>query len=158
MRAEPLKNLSDIQKIKKCLRRNTRDLALFLLGISCELRIPELLQIRFGDLSLHRPKGYSLKFNNKLIPLSVETVLALRRLQISKNYSNSDFVFTGYRGRHLARQTVFTLSRSWFSILGSSGNYGPESLRKTFGYQAYHAGLLDLTELCRRFGYQRRVV
>ena len=47
---DPIRNDKDIQRIKKSLRSNTRDLLIFTMGINNGLRIGDLLSIRIGQI------------------------------------------------------------------------------------------------------------
>ena len=47
---EPIRNEKDIQRIKKSLQSNLRDLLLFTIGINNGLRIGDILKLKAGDV------------------------------------------------------------------------------------------------------------
>src|SRR5690606_38753556 len=48
---QPIKNKRDIERMKRALRGNPRDLLLFIVGINSSLRISDLLTLKVGDVS-----------------------------------------------------------------------------------------------------------
>jgi integrase len=51
IKVDPIKNLKDIKSIKKLLKDNPRDLALFTLGINTNLRASDLVNITVKQVS-----------------------------------------------------------------------------------------------------------
>src|SRR5690606_13457647 len=48
---QPIKNKRDIDRMKRALRGNPRDLLLFIIGINSSLRISDILALKVGDVS-----------------------------------------------------------------------------------------------------------
>ena len=141
---EPIKQISDIKKIKKLLADNPRDYCLFVLGINTNLRASDLLNIRIeqveglktGDeLVLTESKtGKNRRITlNKAVVKSVGGLLASKK---QKGYKRSDYLFMGQRG-HMALSvpSLSRLVKSWCAAINLKGNYASHSLRKTWGYQ-----------------------
>ncbi len=135
MKVEPIKELKDIESIRKKLKDKPRDLCFFNLGINTNLRASDMLQItadmvrdiKAGDeIELREKKTKKIRritLNKKVID-SIQILL--------KNRLDNDPLFTGQRGRCTV-SWFRKLIKDWCKDL--KGNYGCHSLRKTFGYQ-----------------------
>jgi integrase len=140
-RVEPIRKLKDIRSIKKILKDNPRDFALFTIGINTNLRASDLCRITVGmvrelkmgdELVLHEKKtGKERRIN-----LNVECVKAIENLIRSFKNPRSDGsqLFSGRQG-DIKTTGVNYLVKKWCRMINLKGRYGSHSLRKTFGYQ-----------------------
>lgn len=160
---EPIKEISDIQNIKKLLAGNPRDYCLFVLGINTNLRASDLLSIRVEQV-----KG--LKVGNELplkeiktgksrrITLNKAVVMAIEGLLTSK-MCKGDYLFEGQRGR-LTVPSLSRMVKGWCKAINLKGNYASHSLRKTWGYQQrvkFGVGLPELM-VCFNHSNQRQTL
>ncbi len=138
---EPIREIKDIKLIKKLLRGNPRDLALFVVGTNTNLRASDLCRITVGmvkdlkvsdKLILHEKKtGKERRIN--LNQDCVKTIQTL--INSSKSPRNDDTQL--FRGRQGKIDTIGVnyLVKKWCRMINLGGKYGSHTLRKTFGYQ-----------------------
>lgn len=138
IRVDPIKNLKDIQAIKKILKDKPRDYCLFTLGINTNLRASDLLSITYDQVA-GVSVGHDLVLKEKKtgkarrITLNKASVEAIEQLLNSTEYAPGDFLFKGQRGV-LIVPSVNRLVKSWCNAINLKGNFGSHTLRKTFGY------------------------
>ncbi len=155
---DPFRSDKDIQRIKKLLKSNTRDLLLFTIGINNGLRIGDLLKLKVGDVKNLKVGEYLTiqeqktgKENILMINKGVFSVLQdyLSNCQLSDN----DFLFQSRKGNNkpLTVSSVNRMIKEW--TFGMNGNFGTHSLRKTFGYIQRTRFGVSFEVLCRRFNH-----
>lgn len=138
IKVDPIKNLKDIQTIKKMLKDKPRDYCLFTLGINTNLRASDLLSITYDQVA-GVSVGDELVLKEKKtgkarrITLNQAAVDAIGKLLGSVEYSLGDHLFKGQRGV-LTVPSVNRLVKSWCKEINLKGNFGSHTLRKTFGY------------------------
>lgn len=138
IKVEAIKEIKQIQTIKKLLSDNPRDLCLFTLGINTNLRASDLLRITAGDVRNLQP-GDMLQLKEKktkktrTITLNKSAVDTIQGLLGSIECQDTDFLFKGQRGV-LTVPSVNRLVKAWCKQINLQGNYGSHTLRKTFGY------------------------
>ena len=163
---EPIKNTSDIKKIKKLLADNPRDLCLFTLGINTNLRASDILNIKIEQVDgLKAGQELVLKEiktgKSRRITLNRAVVKAIGGLLASKKKKkgcrHNDCLFTSQRG--CAAVTVPSLSRlvkTWCANINLKGNFASHSLRKTFGYHQRVTFGVGLPELMVTFNHSNQ--
>ena len=155
---EPIRNEKDINRIKKMLRTNTRDLLLFTMGINNGLRIGDLLKLKIGDvrdlkvgecLTIYEQK--TGKQNILMINKGISVVL--KNHFKSEEWDDDDYLFQSRKGENcpLAVSSVNRMVKEW--TFGMKGNYGTHSLRKTFGFIQRTKFGVAFEVLCRRFNH-----
>lgn len=138
IKVEPIKEIKQIQTIKKLLAENPRDFCLFTLGINTNLRASDILRITAGNVRNLKP-GDTLQIREKKtkkarsITLNKKVVEAIYSLLNSIDYQDSDYLFKSQRGV-LTVPSVNRLVKDWCKEINLQGNYGSHTLRKTFGY------------------------
>jgi integrase len=141
IKVEPIRDKKAIQRIKKLLRDDPRDLCFFTLGINTAFRANELLALKVGDVGhlkpgdvLERKQSKTKKYRGVILNASahaaIQTWLNSERGQKLKT---EEYLFTGKRGV-LNVSTVSTMVKTWCRNVGLKGNYGSHTLRKTWGY------------------------
>ena len=154
---EPIRELKDIQSIKRLLINNPLYLTLFTIGINTNLRASDILGIRVSQVRGIKPMDEVTLRERKTgkerrISFNKACVEAIHRLLSSRNYKDTDFLFLGQRGP-LTVPYVNYLVKSWCRAINLKGNYGSHTLRKTWGYvQRVHFGI-GLPELMTVFGH-----
>jgi len=131
---DPIRDVEDIDRIKKLLKGKPRDLALFVCGINNGLRISDLLALRAGAVS-HLKPGEAVQI--------VETKTGKRNVFMVNNAVHK--ALQGYIKAEGLRdnQLLFPISKvrahqlvkEWTREAGLRGNFSTHSLRKTWGYQ-----------------------
>lgn len=136
---DPIRNDKDIQRIKKSLQSNLRDLLLFTIGINNGLRIGDILKLKVQDVrglnvgdSLTIREQKTGKENILMVNKSVYSVL--QKYLNEKNPADGDYLFKSRKGANapLSVPAANRMVKEW--TFGMKGNYGTHSLRKTFGY------------------------
>lgn len=165
IKVEPIRARVDIQRIKNLLIHRPRDLALFTLGINTPLRVSDLLLLTCAQVAGLTPGD----------PLVIVENRTGRRLRISLNRvcceavgnllaspwacrgnRTSGFLFRSRRGAVLLGSSVHRLVKAWCKAVGLEGNYGANSLRKTWGYHQFATFGTDLARLTPYFHHATR--
>ena len=157
---EPIKNLSDIENIKKLLAQKPRDLLLFAIGVNSALRMGDILRLKVGQVCKLEP-GDSLvvcegKSGKKDVLVINRVIHEALKGYLGENEPDSDhYLFRSRKGSNmpLSVGSVNGLVKSWARAVNLSGNYGTHSLRKTFGYiqRTYYGVGFEI--LARRFNH-----
>jgi len=161
----PIKDMETIKQIKTMLRSNSRNLALFILGTSTNLRPSELLDIRVEQVSGLKlgdkieASGYPSAVKS-MVSLNKECIAAIRNLledkkKMTKDFDPENYLFEGSKGR-LAIPTLNNLVKKWCRQVSLKGNYGGHTLRKTFGYQQLISAGASLHEIMMIFNHMNR--
>lgn len=160
----PIKNLKDVQLIKKMLRDRPRDLCLFVVGVNTNLRASDLLRLRVGQVRGLAPgQGVEIreKKTGKLrrVVFNGACVMAFNRYLDVRAGADGELLFMGQRGP-LTVPTVNNLVKTWCAEINLRGNYGSHTLRKTWGYQQRVRFGVDLPTLmvCFNHGSQRQTL
>jgi integrase len=157
VKVEPIREMKDIQNIKKLLADNPRDLCLFILGINTNLRASDLLSITAGQVRGMKP-GDDLELKEKKtgkprrITLNKACINAINVLLATRPYQDKDLLFQGQRGP-ITVSYLNRLVKGWARVLNLRGNYGSHTLRKTFGYIKHTVQGASLPELMLCFNH-----
>ena len=141
IRVDPIRELPDVEAIKKLLESNPRDYLLFVLGINNGLRAGDLLQLRAGSFRNVRI-GDTVPICEKKTGKAQEIVVnksvksALVRYFEAVKPNDDQYLFRSRKGdnRPITTQNVNLLVKKWCRAINLKGNYGSHTLRKTFGY------------------------
>jgi integrase len=166
IKVEPIRYLADIKRIKNLLVNRPRDLALFTLGINTPLRVTDLLRLTYdqvtdlspGDfLTIHEKRtGRRLKLGfNRACWAAVANLDGTPPFR-SPRSTTPPYLFPSRRGDVLLPSSVHRLVKSWCKTIGLEGNYGANSLRKTWGYHQFATFGTDLSRLSTYFNHATR--
>ena len=160
----PIKNLKDIETIKKLLYNHPRNYCLFVMGINTNLRASDLCRITAGMVRGLKPlEEIELKEKKtgktRRITLNKAVVEAIQRLLASRPYQDIDVLFQGQRGP-LKPITLNILVKKWCRAIHLKGNYGSHTLRKTWGYHQRVTFGIGIPELmvCFNHSTQRQTL
>ncbi|MBW4421921.1 MAG: site-specific integrase [Myxacorys californica WJT36-NPBG1] len=135
---EPIRDKKAIERIKKLLRDQPRDLCLFVLGINTAFRANELLSLTVGQVRtlqlgdvLRVKQSKTGKFRS--VTVNGAVVKAISQYLAACSLPEEAFLFQGKRGC-LTVPTVSTMVKTWCQHVGLKGKFGSHSLRKTWGY------------------------
>lgn len=159
----PIRSKKKLKDIKTYLMgRNLRDYCLFTLGIHSGLRISDLLKLKLCDVidKNGKPKDRitlrEKKTNkSKTFPLSAPARKAITEyLNTRENYKISEPLFISRKGVNaLQRQQAYKIINNAARAVGITDiKIGTHTMRKTFGYHAYKAGV-SLTLLMKLFNH-----
>lgn len=155
---EPIKSKKDIERIKQYLlgKENKRDYLMFVMGINIGLRAGDLLSLRFEDIMDNGKINDSITLIEKKTSKSRKTVHK-RDLELNdsikkaiKLYTDSlesepdmnDYLFSSRKGNEaLTVGSAHRIIKQTMRDLKIKGNYGSHSLRKSFGFHLYNAGV-----------------
>lgn len=167
IKVEPIRSLVDIGRIKTLLDKRPRDLALFTIGINSPLRVSDLLALKFSQVCDFKPGSF----------LTIEEQRTGRRVKIGLNRAccrviaglaksldcatagpgwTERHLFQSRRGEVLLASSVHRLVKSWCKHAGLIGNFGANSLRKTWGYHQFATFGTDLNRLMTFFNHATR--
>jgi integrase len=139
---QPLRRKRDIERMKKALG-NPRDRLLFIFGINSSLRISDILRLKVGDvrgkttLTLREKKTGKLK----KFRLNQSVVSAVQQL-VPADASDNDWLFPSRKGnRPITRVQAYRILTDAARRAGLDIEVGTHTLRKTFAYHAYKAGV-----------------
>jgi len=166
IKVEPIRQVGHIEAIKKLLGNNPRNLAMFTLGINTSLRPRELLSLKVGQVQDLKLKGEievredktgkvrKISLNKECID-SIGNLLKEKRKRKKGLYPN-DLLFAGKKGPLLV-PSFNSLVKKWCADINLPGNYGGQTLRKTFGYQQLVSFGTGLPELMVAFSHSSQL-
>ena len=146
-KVEPIRRKIDIERIKGILANQPRNLALFTFAINTNLRASDIIRITVDQVQGIQV-GESIEIIEKKtgkprrITLNKCTIFELNKW-IKERGSKTGPLFLSQRnnGQALKVSSVHRLVKSWCKLIKLKGNYGSHTLRKTWGYQAWQAGI-----------------
>jgi len=158
IKVEPIRYLKDIKAIKKLLKDNSRDLALFTLGINTNLRASDLVNITVKQV-MYLKAGDDLVLKEqktgkeRRISLNASCITAIQTLLDSRSVDDDDPLFKSRKGSKLLVQSIHRLIKGWCSQINLNGNYGSHTLRKTWGFHQRVTFGSDLPTLMECFNH-----
>ena len=147
---QPIRDKKDIDNIKRYLRQsNLRDYLMFMVGISSNLRISDILMfkvstvwdgkkvrehIRIREQKTGKPKAFKVSENLER---------AIREYLTSYQYSMDDYLFISRKGENtpITRQQAALILSNAADEVGIKYAVSTHSMRKTWGYWAYKSGV-----------------
>ena len=159
IKVEPIKNLKDINSIKKLLKHDKpRDYCLFVLGINTNLRASDLLSIKVGQVRSLVAGGELVMKEKKTkkerrVTLNESAVEAIKHYLSNVDLEDDDDLFKSQRAATLTVPSVNRLVKSWCKAINLKGNYGSHTMRKTFGYHQRVQRNTSVAELMLMFNH-----
>jgi len=159
-KVEPIRHKSDIERIKAMLLEQPRNLALFSFGINTNLRASDLTRVIVKQVeNLHSGDSFEIRETKtgktRWITLNKGVHQIIRDWIRVADLKAADPLFISQRECALTVSSVNRLVKSWCRQIGLKGNYGSHTLRKTWGYHAYKAGI-DLPRLMTCFNHSNQ--
>ena len=157
---EPIRDIKNIESIKKLLSNNTRDLLLFTMGINNGVRCGDLLKLKVGDVNHLKPndtlKIIEQKTGKQNILMVNKTSHKILKQYLDEIKPDDDYyLFKSRKGDNnpLTVGSTNLLVKSWCRSINLKGNYGTHTLRKTFGYIQRTKYGIGWELLCKRFNH-----
>jgi integrase len=154
---EPIRDPEDLERLKNhylTKEKNVRNYTLIIIGLNTALRISDLLSITWNHVYDFQAEQFRThldlteqKTNKKTHIILNET--ALRTLQAYKEafpeLHPGDYLFVGKsKTKPLSRHQAYRIINRACDKEHIKGTIGCHSLRKTFGYHAWKAGILPV--------------
>jgi len=157
---DPIREIKDVQAIKKLISDKPRDLLLFTMGINNGLRCGDLLKLRVKDVK-HLRHGDSITIKegktgkNNILMINKAVHKALKGYLETVKPDDEQYLFKSKKGgnRPLTVQAVNALIKKWCRTINLHGNYGAHTLRKTFGYLQRTQYSVGFEVLAKRFNH-----
>ncbi|WCN09974.1 tyrosine-type recombinase/integrase [Marinomonas mediterranea] len=161
IKVSPIRSLDSIRQIKTLLQDQSRNLALFTLGINTAYRANELLKLSVGqvmhlqagdtlDLKQSKNSEYRLTVINHITETALQNWLACH----PKKHDPKAPLFLSQRSRKaLTVAAVNRLVKLWCKEARLPENYGSHTLRKTWGYHQRIQNKASVAILMRAFGH-----
>lgn len=147
---EALKDIKQINSIKRYLKKHSeRDYLLFVFGINTGLKITEMLDIKVEDVlktegsvrDFFQIPSKEAKISNEIY-LNQKVKRALLHYVHTSDIKNEDYLFKSAKTqKSITRQQAYRIIHHAAEAVGIKGKVGTNSMRKTFGYQAYKRGV-----------------
>lgn len=151
---QPIRDKKQIENMKRYLKEsNIRDWLLFVLGINSGLRISDLLKLTVEDVNgrdrisiketkTGKTKDFPLSDNCKKAIIEYLKSLKLTNAVLFPSRKSSGSCKTGAISRQQAYDVINKAAVEVGIITKNNGiSIGTHTLRKTFGYHAYQAGI-----------------
>ena len=150
---EPIRDRKKIEAMKKVLRgSNPRDHVLFTLGINSGLRVSDLLKLKVSDVLDEKGRVKNRitvrekkTGKTKTFPFSDTVIKALKDYLLDPLPEMALFP-SRKGGGPITRQQAYRIINDAAKTVGIKDKIGTHTLRKTFGYHAYIAGV-DVTRI-----------
>jgi len=151
MTTEPIRSKKQVQEIADYWldQDNFRNYVLIVLGVCTALRISDLLRLKWDDvydLSSGKYRPHIILTEKKTgkekqIALNKQAIAALKKLFPHKK---SEYVFASNRegGKAIGRVQAWRIVKKAAKAVKATGKIACHSLRKTFGYFSWKAGVL----------------
>ena len=155
---EPITNYEDIILIKRLLKDQPRNLALFTIGINTNLRASDLLQLRVYQVqNMQSVDSIEIKEKKtgkpRRLTLNKTCIQVIQSLLSKSHYSHYDYLFKTRKSEALTVNSVHRLIKLWCKLLNLEGNYGSHTMRKTWGYHQRVTFKVDIPTLMVCFNH-----
>jgi len=163
IKVEPIRNLYDIEYIKKKLSNRPRDYLLFVLGINTNLRASDFLNLTIGqvrylnymdDLEIREKK--TQKARRLSLNQVVIDAISIYLKTIEKIEDTAPLFRSQRKNRSLTVPSTNRLVKSWCKMAQLNGNYGSHTLRKTWGDHQRVTFKVDIPTLMECFNHSNQ--
>ncbi len=159
--ADPIRDHKYILEILDLLKGNPRDQALFMCGISTNLRGFDLVSLTIKHAEDVINNGFCIITEKKTqkarrVFMSKSAKLILTKLLLERKLApdvgpNSP-LFVGQRGQ-FTRTTFSRMVQQWCAAVGVPGKISGHTLRKTYGYFQFRIKGVDIESLMHDFNH-----
>lgn len=146
---EPLRSIEDIGKIKRHLRLYPKHLLMFTMGINSPLRVKTLIKMKKSDLEYFKV-GDLINIDKERFVFNASIDECFQYYQDHDDRRRSYLFSKKSRDEPIKVEYLTKLVKDWTRECGIEGNFGGQTLRKTFGYinrVVYGADLKVLSDL-----------
>lgn len=152
-KAEPIRQGESLERLKNYFleKEQYRNYALVVLGTNTIFRINDILKLRWGQVYDFEKKEYRKEIriarqsdgNEDVARINTEIIKALEAVKLDSEVDCRYYIFRSRKGENqpISRTRAFTIIKEAARELGIEENISCQSLRKTFGYQAWRQGV-----------------
>jgi len=159
IKVDPIRKIKDIKAISKITTDNPRDHLLFIMGINNGLRAGDLVKLMVKDVQ-HMKIGDTLTIKesktgkDNILVINKTVYKALRNYLDKVQPDDDDYLFASRKGNgHIQSQAVSKLVKKWTKAINLRGNYGANTLRKTWGYLQRTMHGVGFEIICKRYNH-----
>ena len=135
---EPIRELSDINRIKNKLSNQPRNLLLFAFGINTGLRISDILKLKVKDVKNKKHLIIIEQKTHKAKKILIMNELRIEIANYIKDKKNDMYLFkTRCKNAPISRIQAYRILNAACKTENIKENIGTHTLRKTFGYHFY---------------------
>lgn len=135
---EPIRNIEDLKKIERILKRQgLRNLLLFTVGTNCGLRISDILNLNVADVRHRDYIDIIERKTNKAKRFPINSKLKPMFAKITYNRRGDEPLFTSIFNNRMERTQCYRIINKACKKAGIQYKIGTHTLRKTFGYHHY---------------------
>ena len=159
---DPIENIEDIGRMYKFMLKHghVREAHAFVIGCNVALRVSDLFQLTFEQLSHARTEFKEIKTKKNKILTFNSTVL--QHVDLLAAWYNEQYIKPTYLFESTSKNTkkIQPISSSWMNrVITDAGeavmldyNVGTHSMRKSWGYHAYKKGM-DIRQIQKIFNH-----
>lgn len=147
--AQPISKYADVRKFKRCFveRGEYRNYMLVTVCLNTALRICDVISLKWSDIFISDNKFRKYielkekktgKYNRIYINNEIKKAV---RLYMTECGIKNEYLFASRKGGHITRNHAFDIISDGGKKAGLNYNISCHSLRKTFGYHAWHRGV-----------------
>lgn len=156
LKADPIRNLAAVQKIKESLKDRPRDFALFTVGVNSALRGSDLVKLRKSEIEHLAPGDHitiRIEKTERLLQVTMnETALAALRPIFDS--AENDFLFPSEKTKlPISRAHLGKMVKQWCEGNGLKGRFSSHTLRKTWGNIQYFTFKTPLSVISQALGH-----
>ena len=151
---QPIKNCNEIENLKTYFleKGEIRNYALITLGMNTALRISDLLELKWAHVWNFTRNCFRQHISlieqktgkRQIVFMNASCIECLQcwKEQLKHPITSEEYIFLSRIGhnKHIGRNRAYILIKNAWHDLGYEGNISCHSLRKTFGYHAWHNG------------------
>lgn len=156
---QPIRDKKTIESMKTALlKQSYRDYMIFVIGINTGFRISDLLRLKVSDV---KDKTHITLLEAKT-GKSNRMVIKDELIEVINNYiqnmEDDEYIFKSQKGnnQHIGRVQAYRILNKAATTIGIT-EFGPNSLRKTFGYWHY-SNHKDVATLQTIFNHSSEIV
>jgi len=158
VKVQPVREIEDIKSISKMLQGKPRDLLLWTMGINNGLRASDLVKLKVAKVA-YKKAGESINIiesktgKENILVINKSVYKALTAYLESVQPDPSEYLFQSRKGGNITSQSVGRLVKTWCKAINLEGNYGANTLRKTWGYHQRKNHGVGFEILCKRYNH-----
>lgn len=156
LKADPIRNLAAVKKIKDALSSRPRDFALFTVGVNSALRGSDLVRLRKSEIEHLSPGDHitiRIEKTDKLLQVTLNET-ALNALKPLFETAENDYLFPSEKTKQpISRAHLGKMVKQWCKESGLNGRFCSHTLRKTWGNIQYFTFKTPLSVISQALGH-----
>jgi integrase len=162
VKADPLRSLVDVRKVRTILKDRVRDLAMFDVGINTALRGSDLVKLKKADV-VHLKVGdhmtIRIRKNGDLLQITINEAAHDAIQRVIAWAPKSEWLFPSEtQDKPITREYLGQMVKQWCKDAGLKGRFASHTLRKTFGVLQYFHFKVPLSIVSQLLGHKEERV